>query len=103
MAAIGPDFKQRYVDRVPVGNVDIAPTIAHLLGIEVQRGPLVGRVLSEALTTGPVASPPPVKYLRSAVANGRQTILVYQEHDGVRYLDEACFATPAVSDGEACR
>ena len=31
MAAIGPDFKPRSIDPAPVGNADIAPTLAHLL------------------------------------------------------------------------
>jgi arylsulfatase A-like enzyme len=104
MAAIGPDFKQGYVDRLPVGNMDIVPTIAHVLGFDVPRGPLVGRVLSEAFRAGAAAAPPPpLKYLRSAAANGRQTVLIHQEHGGVRYLRTACFVAPATSDAEACR
>jgi arylsulfatase A-like enzyme len=105
MAAIGPDFKPRYVDRLPAGNVDITPTIAHLLGFDVARGPLVGRVLAEALTsaTSAAAPPPPPKSVRSATANGKQTMLIYQEHDGVRYFDMACVVAPATQDADACR
>ncbi len=33
MAAIGPDFKHGYVDELPVGNADIVPTLAHVLGL----------------------------------------------------------------------
>ena len=32
MAAIGPDFKSRFVDPAPVSNADIGKTIAHVLG-----------------------------------------------------------------------
>ena len=103
MAAIGPDFKSGFVDRAPAGNGDIAPTVAHLIGADLPRGSLSGRVLSEALSSGPDARSPTLKYLRSAPSKGRQTILVYQEHDGVRYLDKACVVAPATSDGAACR
>jgi arylsulfatase A-like enzyme len=103
MAAIGPDFKARSVDRAPAGNGDIAPTVAHLIGADLPRGPLSGRVLSEALASGPAPIAATVRYLRSSPRNGRQTMLVYQEHDGVRYLDKACLVTPATPDGAACR
>ena len=103
MAAMGPDFKERFVDSLPVGNGDIAPTIAHLLGSDLRRGRLTGRVLSEALRSGTAADIPAMKYLRSSPANGHQTLLVYQELDGVRYLDRACFAPASVSDALACR
>jgi arylsulfatase A-like enzyme len=101
MAAIGPDFKKAFVDPDPVGNIDITPTIAHILGIEMPSiGTLKGRVMTEALTgspqpgkTSPAASS---KVLVSAPsANGRRTILDYQQHDGVLYYDRACMiATP---------
>jgi predicted AlkP superfamily pyrophosphatase or phosphodiesterase len=103
MAALGPDFKRDFVDPLPAGNADIAPTLAHLLGFDLPRTGLVGRVLAEALSDGPAAAPPRVQYLRSTAAAGAQTILAYQEHDGVRYLDRACFVAPATADDEACR
>jgi hypothetical protein len=102
MAAIGPDFKQGFLDSLPVGNVDIAPTLAHLMGFDLPGDALAGRVLTEALVGGPSAAPGRELYLRSALASGKQTLLAYQEHDGVRYLDEACSAAPSTSDAEAC-
>jgi hypothetical protein len=58
-AATGPDFRQRYVDRDPSGNIDIAPTIERVLGLEPNVGPsgvyAAGRVLSEALARGRTA------------------------------------------------
>ena len=36
MAGAGPDFKPGFVDTAPVGNADIAITLAHVLGIELQ-------------------------------------------------------------------
>ena len=55
LIAAGPDFKQHFVDELPSGNADVAPTILHLLGILT--GQLDGRVLSEAL----VGEKPPVE------------------------------------------
>jgi arylsulfatase A-like enzyme len=104
MAAVGPDFKKGFVDPAPAGNGDITPTIAHLLGFAMPAGgSLVGRVLTEALGAAPAAAAPPLRYLRSTTVNGKQTVLVYQEQGGVRYLDTACFATPATADADVCR
>jgi arylsulfatase A-like enzyme len=102
MAAMGPDFRRGFVDPLPVGNADIAPTLAHLMGLDLPEGGLAGRVLREALAGGAAGTAPRVRYLRSAAAGGRQTILAYQEHEGVRYLDRACFVAPTTSDDEAC-
>jgi arylsulfatase A-like enzyme len=94
MAAAGPDFKPGFVDTAPVGNADIALTLAHVLGIELQaKGPLTGRVIQEALAQG-MAAPPAVRYLRvSARAAGSafRTALLYQRLGPHRYADEACF------------
>jgi arylsulfatase A-like enzyme len=93
MAAIGPDFKQGFVDPLPVGNGDVAPTLAHLMGVELPRRSYAGRVLSEAFAGAAVPTPPPHQSLRSKAASGRQTVLEYQEHEGVRYLDAAGLAS----------
>ena len=95
MAAMGPDFKQEFVDPLPMGNADIAPTLAHVLGLELpSTGRLRGRVLSEALVGGPDSAP----FRRdTAVAaqtsSGVATVLQYQEMQGRRYFDTACFVT----------
>ncbi|MBV9324493.1 MAG: alkaline phosphatase family protein [Chloroflexi bacterium] len=52
----GPDFRSGWRSRVPVGNIDICPTLTHLLGL----GPgssMEGRVLWEALKTWQGADP----------------------------------------------
>jgi hypothetical protein len=52
-AAIGPDFKRGFSDQNPTGNIDVAPTIAHVLGLPPNVGPgsisPSGRVMTEAL------------------------------------------------------
>ena len=47
LIAQGPHFKSGYADALPSGNVDIAPTVARLLGLSFQAPD--GRVLREAL------------------------------------------------------
>ncbi|MFC5524257.1 alkaline phosphatase family protein [Rhodanobacter ginsengisoli] len=47
LIAAGPDFQQRFTDSLPSGNVDVARTIARLLGLSLPTAQ--GRVLHEAL------------------------------------------------------
>ncbi len=93
MAALGPDFKQGFVDRVPVGNVDIVPTLSRILGLDMPSvGTLRGRVTTEALRGGETASAVAGKVLVSTpTAAGFSTVMEYQEMEGVRYYDRACF------------
>ena len=51
LVASGPSFQRGATIRMPSGNVDIAPTVLHLLGIRAEEK-LDGRVLAEALTGG---------------------------------------------------
>ena len=52
LVAAGPDIKRGLRSSVPTGNVDFAPTILHLHGIEPDPG-MDGRVLHELLRGGP--------------------------------------------------
>jgi len=90
MAAVGPSFKAGFVDTMPVGNVDVHPTMARILRLQDDtHGTLKGRVLDEALVNGR-SSRVTVKTLRSKPGeNGVQTVLRYQEVKGVRYFDAA--------------
>lgn len=54
LLAAGPDFRAGFRDPLPSGNVDLAPTVAAVLGLSMPRAQ--GRVLHEALT-GPLARP----------------------------------------------
>jgi len=49
--AAGPDFKAGFSDTLPTGNVDVAPTVAKILGLQLPGA--VGRSLDEALVSGP--------------------------------------------------
>jgi hypothetical protein len=94
MAAAGPGFKRGYVDVAPVGNVDLALTAAHLLGLDLHpKGSRHGRVLGEALVQGTDA-PAAERYARvSARAAGSafRTVLLFQRLGAHVYGDEACF------------
>jgi predicted AlkP superfamily pyrophosphatase or phosphodiesterase len=48
LVAVGPDFRRGQTDDLPTGNVDLAPTILHVLGIKPPQE-MDGRVLSEAM------------------------------------------------------
>jgi arylsulfatase A-like enzyme len=102
MAAAGPDFKQGFDDRLPVSNADIAPTLAHVLGLQLPAtGRLRGRVLSEALTAGAEPAANAVhsdKIASSPSESGRATILEYQQYEGRKYFDTACQAAAPSGD-----
>ena len=51
LIAYGPDFRESYVDTLPTGNVDVAPTVATILGLSLVNAD--GRPLLEALRHGP--------------------------------------------------
>jgi arylsulfatase A-like enzyme len=51
MMAYGPDFKSGVHDTLPTANVDVAPTVAHILAFNMSG--VQGRVLEEALKGGP--------------------------------------------------
>ena len=56
LVAHGPDFRTAWRDAVPVGNIDICPTLTHVLGLDSGTR-CDGRVLWEALRDG--AQQPP--------------------------------------------
>lgn len=92
MAAIGPDFNAGVADTAPVGNADIAPTLAHILGIALpSKGRLTGRIIAEALKDGR-----PVKTSHRIIESvpspeGLKTVLEEQIVGTTRYFDAAGF------------
>jgi len=50
LIAAGPDFRARYKDGLPSGNVDVAPTVARILGLALPHAQ--GRPLVEAMVNG---------------------------------------------------
>ncbi|HLW35150.1 MAG TPA: alkaline phosphatase family protein, partial [Chthoniobacterales bacterium] len=52
LIAAGPDFRTGLTSELPTGNVDLAPTILAILGINPPPK-MDGRIISEAMRTGP--------------------------------------------------
>jgi len=52
LVASGPDFRKAFVNKLPSGNVDLAPTLLWIFGITPDPAP-DGRVLAEALLDAP--------------------------------------------------
>ncbi len=50
LVAAGPDFRRGQTDDLTTGNVDLAPTILHILAIKAPQE-MDGRILSEAMTS----------------------------------------------------
>jgi arylsulfatase A-like enzyme len=68
----GPDLRSGWRNPAPVGNIDITPTLTHLLGLD-EGSPMDGRVLSEALLNWTGGDPEwrTREERRSFVARGR--------------------------------
>ncbi|HEY0331692.1 MAG TPA: alkaline phosphatase family protein [Rhodopseudomonas sp.] len=92
MAAIGPDFKAGYVDRLPVSNADVGITAAKLLNLAPKsNGHLIGRVITEAMPNGatPQATSESLRSQRDL--SGLRTVLKFQRVGSQRYFDVAGF------------
>ena len=60
LIAAGPDIKRGETDDLPTGNLDLAPTILHILGIKPAQA-MDGRILSEAMTIAAPSQKPETK------------------------------------------
>ena len=99
MVAIGPDFKSGYNDSAPVSNVDVATTLANILGLNVpsSNGSLAGRVISEALNGGADTVSIQLGVQQSVpAANGQTTYLDYQQVGDQKYFSAGGFADGTV-------
>ena len=87
--AWGADFKRGVTAPAPAGNVDLAPTILHLLGIADTDG-MDGRVLAEALRDGPDAAKVAVeRHTHTVEAGAYRAALQVSTVDGRRYVDKS--------------
>jgi hypothetical protein len=68
LVAAGPDLRTGFIDELPTGNIDLAPTILHLLDVSPP-SPMDGRVLAEALVH---AEAPAVKPAGKTVEASRE-------------------------------
>jgi arylsulfatase A-like enzyme len=93
LVAAGPDFKQAFIDELPSGNADLAPTILHILGVPQPKGfPMDGRVLEEALVgKGQPSAGPATKTIKASCDVGLfrwEQYLRFSEYAGRIYFDE---------------
>jgi Type I phosphodiesterase / nucleotide pyrophosphatase len=92
LVGAGPDLKRGFVDTLPTGNTDIAPTVLWLLGVQ-SKEPMDGRILSEALVIdAPKPGQPTSKRLVKVRQNGElhwRQYLQFSQVDQTIYLDEA--------------
>jgi len=89
--AAGPDFARGLRDSLPTGNIDIAPTILWILGVEPKQK-MSGRVLTEALTVAGPAIESCQSHRVEAVWQGNgftwRQYLEISEVNGVAYFDQ---------------
>lgn len=92
--AQGPDFRPGIVDHLPTGNVDIAPTVLWILGINPPKPPknMDGRVVAEAMIGADAKirsfEPHHVEVTRQLEKGVWHQYLNYTEVNGVDYFDE---------------
>ena len=79
LVAAGPDFRQGFIDALPTGNADVAPTILSILGVKPKIR-MDGRVLEEALIHGKEPPAPMQKTIRAQADVG-----VYQWNQYLRF------------------
>lgn len=90
MLAYGPDFKRGAAIRTPASNVDVTPTLLHLLGVSSALSSMDGRPLMEALTSGPDEEQVAMETRSLRVRSGSYSaVLQVSEVDGKRYIDKA--------------
>ena len=90
MLAWGPDFKRGVVVRTPAANVDVAPTVLHLLGQNAAAAAMDGRPLLEALAGGPDEEQVAMEVRTVRVGSGAYSaVLQTSEAAGKRYIDKA--------------
>ncbi len=90
MLAWGPDFKRGALVRTPTSNVDVAPTLMHLLGVTAGQPAMDGRPLLEAFAAGPDPEQIPIATRALRVSNGSyRAVLQVSEAGGRRYIDKA--------------
>jgi len=89
LAAAGPDFREHATSAVPTSNVDLAPTLLHLLEIPVPAS-MTGRVIREGLRDDSASTSVRVERVNETVKtsdNSYELTAHLSIVDGRRYLD----------------
>jgi arylsulfatase A-like enzyme len=89
LVAWGVDFKKGATVTAPAGNVDMAPTVLAVLGIDECHG-MDGRVLAEALAGGPDTEQVAADTCTHTLdAGAYHAALQVSTVDGRRYVDKS--------------
>jgi hypothetical protein len=81
LIAAGVDFKSRHRSEIPSANIDVAPTVAYLLGLSLEKAD--GRVLSESLRNSSyVIVNTTAQTLRSKKSVAKLTVIAPTDPDG---------------------
>lgn len=95
LVAGGPDIRAGYKNENPTGNIDVAPTLLHLLGFSEDAAKCDGRVLTEALAGTDLPTEKPVtKRLEATNGQGWTQYLKTSTFLGKTYFDEGNAVTP---------
>jgi arylsulfatase A-like enzyme len=90
LIAAGPDFKRSQTDDLPSGNIDVAPTILQILGINSPQK-MDGRILSDAMTLAMPSREPETKKIEALKhfqsGTWRQSLQISRVGSTI-YLDE---------------
>jgi arylsulfatase A-like enzyme len=87
LIAYGPDFQHGFIDELPSGNVDVAPTILAILGVPPQK-PMDGRVLTEALANSRERQPKSESWTLHASRAAWRQYLKISRVGSTLYFDE---------------
>lgn len=89
MLANGPDFKRGAIVRTSSSNVDVAPTLMHLMGFDDVVRSMDGRPLLEALANGPDHEQVSQEVRTHRVSNGAYAASLQESSvGGKRYIDK---------------
>jgi len=91
LVAAGPDIRAGFRNGFPTGNIDVAPTILHLLQLTASDG-VDGRVLTEAFADTPLPTEKPVTKRVEAAHEITTGVIFKDRHTWQQYLQTTTFA-----------
>jgi arylsulfatase A-like enzyme len=95
LVGAGPDIRAGYRDEFPTGNIDVAPTILHLLGLDEHAAKCDGRIVAEALAGTEPPTEKPVTQRREATDSKTwKQYLQTTTFAGKLYFDEGNVVLP---------
>lgn len=90
LVAGGPDIRAGYRDEFPTGNIDVAPTILYLLGLQSPDG-VDGRVLTEAFAGTELPTEKPVTKRVEATREITSGVIFKDKHTWQQFLQTTTF------------